>query len=133
MPAIADLFECAPVRQFGLEREARDEVIRDFAKQHGYAIVTADRDFLQLADALGAPPQVIRLEAMDYPTRRSGNAYQEICVGNRRIRPEFPRHSNFAKGNLISQGSSAMNRRFFLQTLSASYAAAARRSHARML
>lgn len=68
MPAIADLFECAHVRQFGLEREARDEVIRDFAKQHGCAIVTADRDFLQLADLLGAPPQVIRLEAMDYPT-----------------------------------------------------------------
>ena len=56
------------MRQFGLQRETRDEIIRDFAKQHGYTIVTADRDFLQLAELLGTPPQVIQLQAMDYPT-----------------------------------------------------------------
>lgn len=69
VPSIADLFECAHVRQFGLQRETDDEIIREFAKQHGYTIVTADRDFVKLAGIHGAPPQVIRLEGMDYPTR----------------------------------------------------------------
>ncbi len=68
VPTLTDLFDCAHVRQFGLHRETSDNIIREFAKQNGYAIVTADRDFLQLAELHGAPPQVIRLEAMDYPT-----------------------------------------------------------------
>lgn len=63
---LADLFVCAHVRDFNLQRETPDKVIHDFARRHGYTIVTADRDFLELAELHGAPPQVIRLEAMDY-------------------------------------------------------------------
>lgn len=80
VPAIADLFECAHVRQFGLERETRDELIRDFARQHGYTIVTADCDFVQLADLHGAPPKVIRLEAMDYPTQAAAMLIRKYAV-----------------------------------------------------
>lgn len=61
--------ECAHVRQLGLQRETRDSVIRDFAGQHGFASVTADRDFVDLAELHGIPPQVIWLQEMNYPTQ----------------------------------------------------------------
>lgn len=80
VPAIADLFECAHVRQLGLARETPDETIWAFAKQHGYTIVTADRDFLRLAQIQGAPPQVIRLDAMDYPTRTAATLIRKYAA-----------------------------------------------------
>jgi len=39
------------------------------AGQNGFVIVTADNDFLALADQLGPPPKVILLDNCDYPTK----------------------------------------------------------------
>lgn len=77
---LADLFECVHVRQFGLNREASDESIFAFAKRQGYTIVTADRDFLELAELHGVPPQVIRLEAMDYPTQTAAMLIRKYAL-----------------------------------------------------
>jgi predicted nuclease of predicted toxin-antitoxin system len=45
-----------------------DAEIWSFARTHGFAIVTADGDFYDLAVALGPPPKVIWLRGCDYPT-----------------------------------------------------------------
>ena len=45
-----------------------DRDIWDYAKRNGFAIITADRDFLTLANTLDQPPRVIFLENCDYPT-----------------------------------------------------------------
>ncbi len=40
----------------------------EYAKGHGFAIVTADADFYELSTAFGPPPKVIWLRGCDYPT-----------------------------------------------------------------
>jgi predicted nuclease of predicted toxin-antitoxin system len=56
------------VTQVGLRSGTPDREIWDFAKQNGFAIITADRDFVMLANMLGQPPKIIILENCDYPT-----------------------------------------------------------------
>jgi predicted nuclease of predicted toxin-antitoxin system len=56
------------VFQTGLARDTSDETVWEFARANGFTIVTADSDFLSLADARGAPPRVIRLEKCNYRT-----------------------------------------------------------------
>jgi len=56
-------------RTAGLHGEARDELIWRYAKQNGFAILSADYDFVELAHQYGYPPKVIRLESMNYPTK----------------------------------------------------------------
>lgn len=46
------------VQQLGLA-EADDQVVWEYARVHGFTIVTKDDDFRQLAFVHGAPPQVI--------------------------------------------------------------------------
>ena len=46
------------VREFGLSR-APDQDIWDFARGHGYAVVSKDSDFRQLSLLNGHPPKVI--------------------------------------------------------------------------
>jgi predicted nuclease of predicted toxin-antitoxin system len=65
---LADLFpDSTHVAFHGLLR-ASDVEIWDFAKAGGYAIVTADSDFYELATSFGPPPKVIWLRGCDYPT-----------------------------------------------------------------
>ena len=45
-----------------------DAVIWEFAKQNGFAVVTADADFYEMATTLGPPPKIIWLRGCDYPT-----------------------------------------------------------------
>ncbi|MGA2430489.1 MAG: DUF5615 family PIN-like protein [Candidatus Acidiferrum sp.] len=52
----------------GLSSGTPDRGIWEYAKQNGFTIVTADRDFVTLADALGHPPKIVLLENCDYPT-----------------------------------------------------------------
>lgn len=58
------------VAEAGLDRTTADSVIWEFAAKNGFAIVTADSDFLALAESRGHPPHVIRLERCDYRTAR---------------------------------------------------------------
>jgi predicted nuclease of predicted toxin-antitoxin system len=48
--------------------ETPDSVIWEFARAHGFAIITADIDFYEMATTAGPPPKVIWLRRCDYPT-----------------------------------------------------------------
>jgi predicted nuclease of predicted toxin-antitoxin system len=57
--ALADLFpDSQHVRDAGL-RGATDHAVWDYAKEYGFAIVSKDNDFRQLAFVKGAPPKVV--------------------------------------------------------------------------
>jgi len=56
------------VSQIGLSSGTSDREIWDYAKRNGFAIITADRDFVTMASTLGHPPKVIIFENCDYPT-----------------------------------------------------------------
>jgi predicted nuclease of predicted toxin-antitoxin system len=65
---LADLFpESQHVSETGLLRSS-DEAIWLHAKTNGFAIVSADADFYELATRFGPPPKVIWLRGCDYPT-----------------------------------------------------------------
>lgn len=60
--------EAAQVRQAGLDA-ADDDAIWRHARAEGYAIVTLDVDFSDMASLRGAPPKVIWLRCGNQPTR----------------------------------------------------------------
>jgi predicted nuclease of predicted toxin-antitoxin system len=68
--AVADLFPGSDhVRLLGLS-EAGDRDVWDYAKAHGFTIVSQDADFAEIAVLLGSPPKVIWL--------RTGNQATEV-------------------------------------------------------
>jgi predicted nuclease of predicted toxin-antitoxin system len=70
VPRLAELFPgSVHVFETGLARFTRDESVWTYARENGFAIVTADADFVQLVEKRGAPPKIIRLEKCDYRTR----------------------------------------------------------------
>jgi predicted nuclease of predicted toxin-antitoxin system len=65
---LADLCpSSAQVRLLGLA-EANDQAIWQYAKVHGFALVTLDADFSDMAILLGPPPKVIWLRCGNQPT-----------------------------------------------------------------
>ena len=65
---LADLFpDSLHVREAGL-RDADDAAIWDYAKTHGFVIVSKDSDFQQRAMILGHPPKVIWIRLGNCPT-----------------------------------------------------------------
>jgi predicted nuclease of predicted toxin-antitoxin system len=54
----------------GLARFTSDEAIWEYARSNGFVIVTADSDFLGLAEERGTPPKVFRLDDCNYSTPR---------------------------------------------------------------
>jgi predicted nuclease of predicted toxin-antitoxin system len=65
---LADLFPgSVQVRSIGLEK-AQDREIWNYAKSHGFAIVSLDSDFSELAAVLGPPPHVIWLRVGNQST-----------------------------------------------------------------
>jgi predicted nuclease of predicted toxin-antitoxin system len=71
---VARLVELFPasvhVFETGMARFTSDETIWEYAREHGFTIVTADADFLDLSNSRGAPPKVVRLENCNYQTSR---------------------------------------------------------------
>jgi predicted nuclease of predicted toxin-antitoxin system len=57
------------VFETGMAKFTADEVIWEYAKANGFSIVTADSDFLDLADSHGAPPKIVLLENCNYKTQ----------------------------------------------------------------
>ena len=49
-------------------RETGDDMIWEYAKEHGYVIVTKDSDYTRLSTNLGHPPKVIRVTLGNGPT-----------------------------------------------------------------
>lgn len=69
LEAIRDLFPgSVHVAQVGLSSGTGDRKIWDYAEENGFAILTADTDFVTLANTPGSPLKVILLENCDYPT-----------------------------------------------------------------
>lgn len=67
--ALADKFpQTAQVSRVGLD-QADDDAIWKFARREGFAIVTMDADFLEIAALRGAPPKIIWLRCGNQPTR----------------------------------------------------------------
>jgi len=56
------------VRNIGLE-DAADTVIFDYAKTHGYSVVTFDSDFVDLNLVKGIPPKIIWLKTGNLTTK----------------------------------------------------------------
>jgi predicted nuclease of predicted toxin-antitoxin system len=49
---------------------ASDPFIFDWARRAGIpAVISADRDFVRLAERIGPPPKVVRIERCDFPSR----------------------------------------------------------------
>jgi len=61
--------EIRHVSSFGLE-SASDQQIWDFARDHGYAIVSKDGDFHHMSFTFGAPPKTIWLRLGNCSTRQ---------------------------------------------------------------
>jgi predicted nuclease of predicted toxin-antitoxin system len=64
---LSDLFPGSTHVAFVGLLKAPDIEIWEHAKVHGYAIVTADAVFYQIATTLGPPPKVVWLRECDYP------------------------------------------------------------------
>jgi predicted nuclease of predicted toxin-antitoxin system len=81
VPLLEDLFpKSTHTTLVGLSGETSDEAIWKFARDNGFTIVTADRDFVRLAEANGPPPQVVRLEKMDYSTEVAAELIRRYAV-----------------------------------------------------
>jgi predicted nuclease of predicted toxin-antitoxin system len=65
--------------------ETPDSVVWSFAKENGFAIITADIDFYEMASRIGHPPKVIWLRRCDYP----------ISTAERLIRSQAIRIADF--------------------------------------
>jgi predicted nuclease of predicted toxin-antitoxin system len=69
---LADLFpDSDQVRRLGMA-EADDRAIWDYAKANGFAVVSQDSDFAEMAALLGPPPKVIWLRGGNQPTAAVG-------------------------------------------------------------
>jgi predicted nuclease of predicted toxin-antitoxin system len=69
---VSDLFpDCAHVKSVALMR-ANDAAVADWARHHGFAIVSKDTDFYHRSVALGSPPKFIWL--------RVGNCGTEVII-----------------------------------------------------
>jgi predicted nuclease of predicted toxin-antitoxin system len=73
LPLITELFNGSQhLQSTNLPRNTPDHVIWQFAKENDFAILTADRDFLDLSARFGPPPKVIRFDSMNYRTKYAG-------------------------------------------------------------
>ena len=87
VPLLADLFPgSSHVHDLGLG-STEDLVVRQYAADHGYRIVTKDSDYADLAIALGTPPQIVWLRLGNCSTttiermlRRNAAALSEFAA-----------------------------------------------------
>jgi predicted nuclease of predicted toxin-antitoxin system len=54
--------ECTHINKTDLSHPAKDFEIWQFAKEHGYTIITQDSDFLNFLETKGYPPKLILLK-----------------------------------------------------------------------
>ena len=57
-----------------------DIQIWEYAKAHGFVIVTSDADFWELATTFGPPPKVVWLRHCDYPTRTAAKLIRDQAL-----------------------------------------------------
>ena len=78
---LSELFpDSTHVFDTGLARFTSDETVWEYARSNGFIIVTADSDFLDLAEERGAPPKVVRLENCNYKTSQVEKLIRQNAV-----------------------------------------------------
>jgi predicted nuclease of predicted toxin-antitoxin system len=75
-----DLFPDSSHVAFEKLLQADDFAIWNYARINGFAIVTADGDFYDLAVSQGPPPKVIWLRGCDYPTAVAENLIRDQAI-----------------------------------------------------
>lgn len=81
VPLLEDLFPGSQhITRAGLAGETPDAAIWEFGRLNQFAIVTADADFVRLSERLGVPPQVIRLERMNYSTETAAELIRRYAI-----------------------------------------------------
>jgi predicted nuclease of predicted toxin-antitoxin system len=77
---LADIYAgSVDVRDIGL-RDADDDVLWAYAKQHGYAIVSKDSDFQQRSLLYGQPPKFIWLRVGNCPVKTIEDVLRKYSV-----------------------------------------------------
>ncbi len=88
IPLLVELFPGSThLKLLGFDGETDDESIWRYARENEFALLTSDADFLRIAQRLGDPPKLIRLERMNYRTRFAA----ELLRRNAIIIAEFGR------------------------------------------
>ncbi len=77
------------VVHLGMDRDD-DIAIWDYAKEHGYVIVTKDKDFLQRSVLMGHPPKVIHLQLGNCKV----NDIAKLLLNNRSHLIAFYKHAS---------------------------------------
>jgi predicted nuclease of predicted toxin-antitoxin system len=77
---LSDLFPGSTHLAFEGLLTASDLNIWEHAKRNGYAIVTADYDFYQMATTFGPPPKVVWLKGCDYPTKTASRLIRNNAI-----------------------------------------------------
>jgi predicted nuclease of predicted toxin-antitoxin system len=76
---LADVFPgCAHVRDVGLGN-GTDEAVWNYAREHGFVLLSKDEDFHQMSFVLGPPPQVVWVQLGNCST-----AEVEQCIRENR-------------------------------------------------
>ncbi len=126
---LADLFPGSDqARLLGLDR-ASDPTLWAHAREHGFALVTQDADFAEMAALYGPPPKVIWLRAGNQPTA----AVEDTLRRNQLLIHDFDRDPEAACLEHVAQAAriaSALARPADAGPRSARPAAAARASGA---
>jgi len=90
MQVLVDLYpDSNQVRLLGLDR-ASDDVIWEYAKVHGFAIVTQDADFAERSRLLGSPPKVVWLRCGNRPAAE----IERILRRNQELLRELDRNAD---------------------------------------
>lgn len=80
IPLIEDLFPGSLHVSAVLAHErTSDKAVWDYARKNGFAIVTADNDFLAYAELAGTP-KIIVLANCDYPTREAARLIVDNAI-----------------------------------------------------
>jgi predicted nuclease of predicted toxin-antitoxin system len=77
---LSDLFPGSSHLFFEGLLTASDIKVWEYARTHGYVIITADADFYEMAMTLGAPPKVIWLRECDYPTQTASRLIRDHII-----------------------------------------------------
>jgi len=77
---LSDLFPGSTHVAFEALLQAPDLAVWEHGKTRGFAIVTADADFYELATTCGPPPKVIWLRGWDYPTQTAQRLIRDQAI-----------------------------------------------------
>ena len=81
IPLISDLFPGSiHLSSPGFHGETDDWVIWEYAREHSFALLTTDGDFLRIAEERGHPPRIIRLARMNYRTRFAAELLRRYSI-----------------------------------------------------